>query len=287
MRLCFDILILSIVITLIGIINLKPAIAQDFSGPVALSTGGAGVGSALGPDAHFVNPAGLAYLEGFFANYLYRYEDFATDNGVGDWAVQITDAHEGVFLPASFSYQKSDQLVAGQRWSSTNFQLSGGGKVLPRLAVGLTGRRWEQINPGGVTEEIWQGGLGVLGYPGDGISFGFTAMNVLDEHVAAVWPQLGVGGEVFYQDIFRLRLDGLYPTKFNPRKKGIVAVGFETMFESGMRLRGGSRWDDVENSAKWTAGLGWEGPKLSMHYAFEKDYREDRFRQSFDLRTSF
>lgn len=287
MRLVVEFIIVFMIIVLIGSFNLKPAVAQDFSGPIALSTGGAGRGSALGPDAHFMNPAGLAFLQGFFANYLYRYEDFSTNDGVGEWAVQITDAHEGVWAPGALSYQKGSRLISGQRFEETNYQLSVASRIVERFAIGVQGRRWEFTNPGGSTEEIWNFGVGTLVYPLDGWSLGFTSNNILDDHSPYLRPELALGTEVFYQDLFRFRADGIYPTKFNPRKKGILAVGFETLFESGMRLRGGSRWDDVENTARWTAGLGWEGPRLSLHYSFERDFRTERFRQSFDLRGSF
>lgn len=272
---------------LIGIINLKPASAQDFSGPIASSTGGAGKGSALGPDAHFLNPAGLAYLEGLFVNYLYRFEEIPDHDRTKDWAVQLTDAHQGAYVPAAISYVNTDKSVSGRQITETVYQLTAAARMIERMSIGVVGKRWEQTRSGQAAEQIWQLGFGLLGYPAEGLSFGLTADNILDEHVATMRPELGLGGEVFYQDLFRVRLDGIYPTKFNPNKKGIVATGFEMLFESGMRMRFGSRWDDVENNAKWTAGLGWEGPRISLHYSFERDYRVERFRQAFDLRGAF
>jgi hypothetical protein len=286
-RLSFVYLILFMISTVIGIINPKHAIAQEFSGPIASSTGGAGRGSALGPDAHFLNPAGLSFIEGFFGSYLNRSESFQNYDAINDWAVQLTDAHEGALVPAAFSYISTDRITSGRRFSETNYQLSMATRIIQRWSVGAVGRRWDETNAGGVTEEIWQLGVGVLGYPLDGFSVGFTANNMLDEHTSRIRPELGLGSEVFFEDIFRVRVDGIYPTKFNPRKKGILAAGVETIFDNGMRVRMGSQWDDVENNAKWTAGVGWEGPRISLQYAFEHDYRVDRYRQSFDLRAGF
>lgn len=279
--------IASMISILIGIINTKPASAQEFSGPIASSTGGAGRGSALGPDAHFLNPAGLSFLKGLLANYYYRYEEFPEHDRTKDWAVQLTDAHEGALVPAAFSYLATDRLESGARIEETSYQLSLAFRIIERLSLGLVGQRWEQIRPNIPVEEIWQMGFGVLGYPMDGFSVGFTAKNVLDEHTRYVRPEVGLGTEIFYQDLFRFRLDGIYPTKFNPNRKGIIGTGFEMLFESGMRMRLGSRWDDVENSAKGTVGLGWEGPNLSFQYSIERDYRVERLRQSFDLRSAF
>ncbi len=284
-KLALNISLLSLGLVLLG--NPKPVFAQYFSGPKSNAMGGAGR-AAGESEGHLLNPASLAHLKGYNLDGGYRYESHEDLGGTRDWSVNIADgSSESLFL-GGFSYINSEQKLNGQITDIEDYVLSVGGFVIEGLSLGVQAQRWSRRPPSLSEQIIYQGSAGLLYTPLENFGMALVTYNFLDEHEPQLRPELALGLHYLYEPIFRARLDVSYPTKYNPNKKGIIMIGTETLFLSGFKPRFGAKFDDVAKKTILTAGVGWEGPKFAINYAFEKDVRtKDQHRQSFDLNMFF
>ena len=240
------------------------------------------------PEVHFLNPAALAFGNEYHLGFYHRFEQNVTPVTQRDWGLLVVDTHEDVTIPAGFSYVNVEKNLNGVRNAEEDYQLSLGLRVHEQMALGLTVHRWLQRPQNGAEDALTQLGLGMMFSPLQAVSLGAVAYNVLDDHRPEVRPEMALAGQYQFEDLFRFNIDGIYPTKYNPQKKGILMAGGETLFSNGMRFRFGGRWDDVANKAYGAVGVGWDGPRLAMDWAYEQDMRQnEQFRQSFDLRVFF
>lgn len=268
--------------------NSKTSWAQNFSGPAAAATGGAGRAAALGPESHYLNPASIALADDYHIGYFYRYQDYPIDFDQRDWSLLAVDSHQEVLVPAGFSYVSTERSTFGRQTSEEDYQLSIAGRLHERLVVGVYGRAWVERPRGGSEDSVFQLGLGTVVAALEWLNIGFVAYNILDEHRDVVKPELALAFQAGYQDLFRYRLDIIYPEKDNPDKKGVIMTGGETFFTNGLRGRFGARFDDIQKNTFATAGVGFEGPRLALDYSYEQDTRKnEHYRQTFDLRLHF
>ena len=109
----------------------------------------------------------------------------------------------------------------------------------------------------------------VLPKPWLGFSLVFYDM-VNDPDVQLI-PITAIGAHVIIMDIMRIRADVTQPQKLNPTGGGTLNLGMELDGGSGFLFRFGGDWDTVNAVTYWTAGLSWEGPRLSVAYAFRNN----------------
>lgn len=273
---------------LVVLSNPEPGFGQYFSGPEASAMGGAGR-AAGGVEGHLLNPASLVHIRNYNVGGLYSFNSVEDVSSGRDVGVNIADGNEEALFRAGFAYINRDSKVPQDRVTEDNYIVSVAGWVLDSLSVGLQGHRWSGKPAYSEETVIYQASAGMLFTPIESLGIGLTAHNILDDHKpSTLRPEIGLGMQYLYEELFRVRLEGVYPTKWNPDQKAILMLGTETLMGYGLRLRMGARLDDVSKKTFGTAGLGWQGPRFSVSYAYEKDVRaKDTFRQTFDLNVGF
>lgn len=281
----FNITLVFLGLTVLG--NPKPAKAQYFTGTKANSMGGAGR-AAGESEGHVLNPASMVHLKNFSIDGGYRYQSLEDLGGVRDYSINVVDGSEGNLFRAGIAYVNSEKKYNGILTSEEDYILSFGGFVAEGLSLGGQVQRWSQRLPYAEEQVIYQYSMGALYIPAENFGVGLVSYNMLDDHEPQLKPEIGLGLHYLYEPVFRARFDISYPLKYNPEKKGIIMLGTETLFISGFKPRLGAKFDDVSKKTFLTAGLGWDGPKFAINYAFEKDIRtKDQIRQSFDLNLIF
>lgn len=248
-----------------------------------------GAGRAAGEsEGHLLNPASLAHLKSYSIDGGYRYQSLEEKGGVRDWFVNVADGSEGSLFLAGATYVNAQKKINGLLIDEEDLLVSVGGFIAEGLSLGLQAQMWSQEAPHASEIVIYQLSFGMLYVPAESFGIGFVAYHFLDDHEPGLRPELGLGFHYLLEPIFRLRFDVEYPTKYNPDKKGILMLGSETLFMSGLKPRIGTKIDDVAKRSYLTLGLGWDGPKFAINYSFEKDVRTQGYhRQSIDLNLVF
>lgn len=250
--------------------------------------GGAGRASS-GSESHLLNPATVAHLQSYHIDYYYRFARLESQGSTRDWSVNVADGNQDSLIRAGFAYINTQRNGLGDsRFREENFILSLGGFVYEQLALGIQAHYWAEHGPQQPKDILYQFSTGVVWNPSEVTGIALVFHNMLDKHEPVLRPEVGTGFVYIYEEIFRARLDLIQPQKFNPNKKGIIALGAESAFPIGFRFRFGARWDDVQKQTWLTGGLAFEGPRLALGFSYEKD-TQTRFydRQSFDLKLVF
>ncbi len=258
------------------------------TGTVARALGGAGVAALSSAESAFLNPAHLPYLRGYDVG-AFRSERHT--RGVGserDWALSLVDVTKGVMLPGAFTYVSRSYDIQGYRSDQQDFALNLGDRITPNLSWGARVRYFRTVTQGRSDESLFNGGIGLLFAPMREFGIGLMADNILDSHTQTLRPVTTIGAHYLYQDFFRIRADLAFPTKSNPDRKAIIMTGLEILPRPDIAFRFGGRIDDQIKQNFLTAGLGWDGPRLGIDYAFEKRLdASDDHAHSLDLRVHF
>ena len=97
---------------------------------------------------------------------------------------------------------------------------------------------------------------------------------------------LGIYGNL--GEIAKIRADISRNEKFNPDHKLTYAIGIESLSNQWVLFRAGFRREELADARFWTAGFGFNGPRLKVDYAFEKNAKATAGAvHSVDLRVPF
>lgn len=251
-------------------------------------SGAGGAGRAVGQaaEAGLLNPALIPLAPAFEGVAYYQDGYWAREEHQNLKGVTLLDNHEGVIVPGSLSYLQSRRTFVEpttQASSSVEEELWQGsiGKFYNRhWSLGLSALRLSSKFEG--REHVqWNGVAGVYVVPHPLWSLGFVYYNPfhpsseVSESIRLV-PQVSLGAALVFPHVARLSFDLSRWEKMNPDKKWIYQLGLETFVAEFLSLRFGGDWDDNNKRTLATAGLSFNGPRLRLDYAVQKQVRNDR-----------
>lgn len=236
------------------------------------SLGGAGRATTSGAEGPFLNPATLAINQNFQVGLFYGATNTESSGSSRDLAGIFIDNNPDSPVASSLSYaRRSIEGPFGFMDQREDFVLSFGKTLLERVSFGLNVRYFRTSPNFGASKVLWNIGTGFLWSPMEDLGLALVFENMLDEHTPDQRPAVALGSHYLFMDITRFRLDLEAPQKFNNSNRLNVMAGLEFPLPVGLALRTGHRWDEVQDARYWTAGLGWEAPKLSLDYAYEQN----------------
>ena len=260
--------------------------AQTNQGPVSLANGGAGRAAIIPSEAGALNPAMLPHLRGYYV--FGRYDSFQRNNSAQmGWGASITDAGEDVFVPATVSYYRWTERLAGSESTLQDIQLGLGARLFSNFSFGMVGRRLSTSGGGRSDKAQYNAGLGILYLPLPQLGLAITGNDILETPEIPMNPLWSFGMNLILEKLARFSCDLTAPQKDNPHKRYQYAMGVESLFAHGFKMRLGHNWDNY-NSRVWAAaGLGWDAPKFSLDYAYQKMLEVDEYRHVVDLGIQF
>ncbi|HEX4924594.1 MAG TPA: hypothetical protein VFV50_10930 [Bdellovibrionales bacterium] len=281
------------IVLIAAILAAANAQASTFSGPVSTSLGGAGSAGVHILEASHLNPATLPHLKGYYMGVLYNSASSqgsasAPASSVSGLGLVITDASDEVLIPAAASYTRGTRLVGPTEYVETEIHVGVGFNVVKRVSAGLSVDRITRTPSNGAELIDHNATLGALFAPYDNLGFSLVFKNMLETRNIEMNPTTTVGAFWMYEKLWRAYIDLSQPQKRNPSRREIVAVGVENSpIGGGLFIRTGGRWDQYEGRRFLTAGLGWDGPNLSLDYGYEKNLDYDEYRHLVDMRVQF
>lgn len=259
-------------------------------GPVATALGGAGRAAVVSTESGEMNPATLYHLRGWHMGFIYGAESEGTAAGSNKYHFILSDASEDVAFPASVSYSQVSRFETGQNdIDERELRVAAGFKILDNLSMGVAAKRYSQevVGRTGVKAD-YNGTVGFLYNPMRYLGFGLVFDDFIETREIAFNPLIGAGVHYQFRRVVRARLDVSQPQKDNPNRRYILAYGIESLF-TGQRfkLRVGQRHDMWLEKRYVSTGLGWDGPRLALNYAYEKDIDREDFRHLIDMKIQF
>ncbi|MCB0394331.1 MAG: hypothetical protein KDD25_07215 [Bdellovibrionales bacterium] len=261
--------------------------AQYVFGTRSIGLGGAGRAAQIGSEGPLLNPANFPLNNDFHFGGIFNERELDSQGFVTEFGGFIVDRNPEALFPAMLSYTKKDKRLDGLRIKETNYEVAVGKPVTGWLAIGFDLRYFQQ-RIGSDENTYFNGGLGALVNPAQNLTFAVVGRNILNRYTLDMQPALDVAGAYMFEKVLSVMADGVFREKDNPDKKGVYSLGLESYLPYDFMVRLGGRKDEYLSQNFWTAGLGWDGPKFTLNYAYERNASKDgQFAHSFDLLVYF
>jgi hypothetical protein len=265
-----------------------------FYGPVSAAMGGTGRAGISSSEGAFINPATIPLIKTY--ELIGYYRDGYLDDGVHrqGWAVGAVDNSEGVLFPGALHYARTrDTGRAGEPADGEIWHVSGAYLLSDRLSVGASAYRvqYDVGNQPHYTQ--WAGSLGAIVLVNEDLSLAYVIDNIGkpgSDTPPALRQDLQQSVGLFYRfaELATARFDVSKTDKFNPDHKLNWMAGLESAFNEFMVFRIGYRRDELADSRIYTAGIGFNGPRLRFDYTVEKNAENTSGAlHSVDLRVPF
>ena len=253
--------------------------AQFMAGPIASGSGGAGRASIDPGEISFLNPAGVAHLQRYYASAGYASAEHPRDGNLTRYNVLLADGTLGISMPGAFSYVRRNIDKPGFSSTEQDIALTLAGFSLNKLAMGVTAHRL-MSSTGGRDDNQDNATVGFIFNPKMWLGLAFVAYDILptsDSVPLAVReiPTFAVGAHVLFNEIFSVRCDVIRPDiqRGYDGRRNDVAVGLESFFRRDLAVQLGAQFRETADQTLMTTGFGYHGPKLSFDYSFQKDVR--------------
>jgi hypothetical protein len=256
--------------------SLTPLHAQTVRGPSASALGGAGVAGMPGAESALLNPALVPLYKESSMDAYFR-DGYAKDGELRHfWGFGAIDNGQDIYFPGALHYfrmhdtGRSAQPANGELWHAAI------AKQFDQLNVGVSAYRliYDVKNDRRYTQ--WNYSIGGLFMLSEGLGVAYVLNNLAGagsnvpaglredlRQVAGVYAKLG--------EMARVRFDMARQERFNPDHKMTYMLSIETKHSDVLLVRLGYRYDDLAGDRVWTAGIGFDGPRLKMDYAIEKN----------------
>lgn len=268
--------------------------AEFFKGPVSSALGGTGRAGISSSEGAFLNPAVIPLVKNYEFIAFYRDGDLGEGQHRQGWAVGAVDNSEDVFFPGAAHYGKirdtgrADRPMNGEIW-----HMAGAYLFADRLSVGFSAYRLNYTSKGDRPYEQWNGSLGMVALVNELISVAYVYDNIARPGSATPIglredPKHSVGLFARAGEIMTLRADAQRETAFNPDGRWTYMFGLESVTSEFFVVRLGYRLDDLRSQRFATGGFSFNGPRLKIDYALEKNIEgTSGALHSVDLRVPF
>jgi hypothetical protein len=262
---------------LILVLFSSSALAEVYRGPISKSSAGTGRAGIPGMESAFVNPALVPLVKASEMSAFYTDGYVASGQHRQGGGLGVIDANKEVLFPGTFHYIRTrDTGRASAPAEGELFHLAFGKNVSEHLAFGASVYRVTYDVDRDRKYEQWNGSVGMLVLITENAGVAYVLDNLAKPssrtpHGLREDMRQGIGGYGSIADIVRLRADISREERFNPDHKLTYALAVETMTSTWILFRGGFKRDELKDQRLWTAGFGFNGPRMRINYAFEKN----------------
>lgn len=264
------------------------AFAQVYNSSVSAGAGETGIAAVEAGDSIYLNPATLPHLRG--RHLLGSYAEH-------DLAVSLSDNTRESTLPGAIGYvqRKTTTLMNGTKRDvrSHDFSVTLADFVKGSFSVGLTGHFFDsKVENNSSSFRQTNADLGFAYILNPHMGFGAVFYNLMGAKSSIpedfrLQPRAGLGFNYIYQSMLRYRLDVLSGPQYHMGEMSFM-TGFESFLSEFVVWRAGYKNDNYLHRNLFTLGLGFNGPKFALNYAYESNTKESSdYRHSVDLQIPF
>lgn len=262
--------------------------AHAYVGSVSAATGETGSAAVEATENPFGNPAGLAYIQGYYFTAGFGSQKQTSIGSNQDLAVSLTDNMKDTIVPASLSYVQTTMLPeVGDDSVQRTFKLSFGNFYSPGFAIGL-GIEHQDDRLETESHQQTNAQLGMLFAPSKDIGLAAVFDNLVPpkSDIPEAYRQkqtMTFGASLNFRRLFRLKADVKSATN-NSFNKPTAGLGLESYINRWLVVRMGAQRNAELAANLYTAGIGFVGPKFGLHYAYQNSPQvESMTRHSVDM----
>lgn len=217
----------------------ETASGQIFLGAGPEALGGAGRANNNGMDAHFLNPAGIAFSRGTAVGGAFQEGDLSTSHPVNNYALEVIDNDTNNIISGGFAFVTQRNSYAGNTITNQDISMSFAGHILPTIGLGVLGHRFFTQNTNGPAYVKYNTTVGLLAVPAPWFGLGLVGYDIFTDADQVNITTFAVGTNVVIQDIIRIRADASRPELQNPGHNAILSAGAEFNLGYSLLLRAG------------------------------------------------
>ncbi len=280
---------------LLGVFLFESAHAAPlFYGPASAAMGGTGRAGLASAQGALLNPATVPLVKDYEVNAYYRDGYIADREHRQGWAIGVVDNSEGVLFPGALHYARiRDTGRTGDPADGELWHVAGAYLFSERFSMGLSGYRaqFDVSNQPHYTQ--WSSSVGAIVLIHEDLSFAYVLDNIgkpgsdmpvglrqdLEQSLGLFWR---------FAQLATLRADVSRREELNPKKHLTYMAGLESAVNEFTVFRFGFRREEDVDRKIWTAGFGFNGPRLRFDYAVEKNAEDTSGAlHSVDMRIPF
>lgn len=270
------------------------AFAQPFNGALSGAMGGTGRAGLPSSEGSFLNPATIPLLKGYDLMAHYRDGDLGPGTHRQAIGLGMVDSSEEAAFPGAAHFVRTRESgrtltpVNGELWHAAGAYL-----INDQLSVGVSVYRWQHSANAFPTYTQWNGALGALWLVNENVSLAYVLENPAQpgsDIPAGLREDLrhAVGSFFRFSDVAVFRADISRQERHNPDHRMIYMFGLESATSEFFVFRAGYKLDDMRNQRSWSGGVAFNGPRLRVDYAFQRDMNQSSGAlHSVDLRLPF
>lgn len=270
------------------------AFAQPFNGALSGAMGGTGRAGLPSSEGSLLNPATIPLLKGYDLMAHYRDGDLGPGTHRQAIGLGMVDSSEEAAFPGAAHFVRTRESgrtltpVNGELWHAAGAYL-----INDQLSVGVSVYRWQHRANAFPTYTQWNGALGALWLVNENISLAYVLENPAQpgsDIPAGLREDLrhAVGSFFRFSDVAVFRADISRQERHNPDRRMIYMFGLESATSEFFVFRAGYKLDDMRNQRSWSGGVAFNGPRLRVDYAFQRDMNQSSGAlHSVDLRLPF
>jgi len=270
-------------------LSCRPSSAA-YNGAITAATAGSGRASVEATDSPYLNPATIPFVRGYNFTTSYSSATASTvgSGGSSDLSLTLTDNMKDTVVPTSLGYTQGTVFRADQsKVTSKDVRLAFGERFSKNFSFGLAGHYKNdrtEMDSYGQTNLTLAGAMALT----ENISLGLVMDDILGASPSIpedlkVRPNTGLGFSYNYKRVIRTKVD-LVSGSNNNFGKPTLSGGVETFMNKWLILRIGMGRNQERSSNIFAGGLGFQGPKFGIHYAYQSTQEEQNLnRHSVDL----
>lgn len=253
-------------------ISLVACGAQAHVSSISAATATAGRAAIESLDVPYQNPAGIAFAKGYnFATGVSHYtSEFGADQE--ELAFLLSDNTSETVVPTSLAYLQTKENGGRSDWEQKDVRLALGNFVGPRRALGV-GLTYRHEREAGDSSQQAALSVGTIFGLSQNLGVAIVADNLVPLSVAngareKLSPLTSVGLSYNFGRFLRTRLD-ITTERNNSLNRPLIAAGVENYWNRWLIFRLGAARDAELEQNLFSTGLGFDGPKFGIHYAFQ------------------
>ena len=262
------------------LISIFISLAAAQVGSTADGMGGAGIAGAHPYESALLNPAAMVEFKTSYMGLQGISSELNPQVEQKQYSVFFTDAGDMTMFPGALMYRWRTNEILGQKVREQHLQLSGAAALTQKMSVGVSAYKIKTDLMSGEDYNQYNADIGAYWLALEQLSVGGIFRGVMGSKntiwtASQVLPSMGLGAEYRLYDMFKFRYDINYVLEQNSDQRFRHQVGGEVRYDFLLVLRAGFNQDDRIGENRWTAGIGWDGPRLKVAYAFQKEDRKN------------
>jgi len=245
--------------------------AQTFFGAGAEALGRAGRAANIAIEDHFLNPAGLAFSQSINMGVAFQESDISLSTPTNSYNVIITNNNPEEFAAGGLAFVTNRFSYTDRIVNDQDISLDIAFHLAPTISFGVQEHRLWRTDNAGNSYTKYNTTVGFLALPRSWFGIALVAYDLFGDTDNVLNPAIALGTNLIIMDLVHFRMDLVRPTQQNPTGNGSLNVGAEFDLNYGFMLRAGALWDGIANTRFWTGGVGWDGPNLSLAYAYRSN----------------